>query len=143
MIINLELNVFLFLFLSDMWLTMAASVDLPLKHVQCFDYNKGYCDEDPTKCSENLIACHSDEDIVRYCMTLWKQNTTGNVILMKGCWPNNEDIYNMCNHKECISRTDPEDTDPEDKTYFCCCSGDGCNQQFKSILQNVTIEPSK
>ena len=129
-----------------MWLTMAASVDLPLEHVKCFNYKKGDCDEDPTKCSENLIECESNEYIVRYCMTLWKHNTTtGNVVLMKGCWPNNDD---MCNHKECISRTgpneaDPEDTDPEDKTYFCCCSGNGCNQQFKSIPQNVTIEPSK
>ena len=84
---------------------MAASVDLPLKHVQCFDYKKTDCEEDPTKCSENLITCQSDEDIVLFCMAIWKQNATGHEMLIKGCWPNND--QDMCNHNECISKSAP------------------------------------
>ncbi|XP_072021244.1 activin receptor type-2A-like [Amphiura filiformis] len=131
-----KLTVVLIVYLSILGLspTSAASVDLPLEPVYCWEFVQADCDKDPSKCSEELVLCHSEEETVRTCMSLWKTNITTEV-LMKGCWPNADE--KLCKMDECISRKAKEE---ETDLFFCCCTGDECNHEFKHIPDNFTEE---
>ena len=100
---------------------------------RCVYYNPGKCP--PATCNQTVEECGEPLEGKRWhCYALWTNQTGQVVILMRGCWINNENCYDQttCTSND-MSRTDES---------FCCCDGDLCNARVYDLPSVRSSSPS-
>ncbi|XP_071788835.1 activin receptor type-2A-like [Asterias amurensis] len=107
-----------------------ASVNVALSTVSCLHYNSQTCLSNDTNC-HSIRSCSEEYDTEdpdfdemdpHKCFVLWHNTTDGAEVIMRGCWQSTDCIES----ERCVSQEDST----ENNRYFCCCSGDLCNQDF-------------
>ncbi|SPP84960.1 bone morphogenetic protein receptor type-2 [Drosophila guanche] len=71
-----------------------------------------------------------------FCFTLWNQTLNGTRVVKQGCWKDNTDRNSICSQSECTSSAPTSRTN---SLYYCCCSGDVCNDQF-AVVEPAPLE---
>ncbi|XP_055841131.1 bone morphogenetic protein receptor type-2 [Episyrphus balteatus] len=74
----------------------------------------------------NFVECSQDYE---FCFGLWFLDTNGTKIVKQGCWKESGDRNVTCVQKECLS-IGHKRTNGAMNLYYCCCSGDMCNQNM-------------
>lgn len=74
----------------------------------------------------NIVECSQDYE---FCFGLWFLDTNGTKIVKQGCWKESGDRNVTCVQKECLS-IGHKRTNGATNLYYCCCSGDMCNQNM-------------
>ncbi|XP_062135497.1 bone morphogenetic protein receptor type-2 [Drosophila sulfurigaster albostrigata] len=71
-----------------------------------------------------------------FCFSLWNETANGQRLVKQGCWKDNTDRNSICNHSECTSSAP---TSRSNSLYYCCCSGDLCNDKV-AVVEPAPLE---
>ncbi|ALC43028.1 wit [Drosophila busckii] len=74
-----------------------------------------------------------------FCFTLWNQTAEGVKLVKQGCWKDNTDRNSICSQTECTSSAPTPRTN---SLYYCCCSGELCNERV-AVVEPAPLELTK
>ena len=141
--VNCQCFFLLIFFAALLGCVTGASVNVALSTVSCLHYDAQKCTGNDTNC-HSIRSCNDEfeydqsmESEPHKCFVLWQNVSDGAEVIMKGCWQSNDCVEDT----RCVSHEANTD-----ESYFCCCSGNLCNEDFHYDPQPKpisTVDPSE
>ncbi|XP_020801526.1 bone morphogenetic protein receptor type-2 [Drosophila serrata] len=147
-----------FIYSSWPWLLLAmislgSASPVPSRQYSCMSYQENdnsFHDDDTDQDVSNELQEQQIESTVlpdephqrtcsdgyTFCFTLWNQTANETRVVKQGCWKDNTDRPSICSHSECTSSAPTSKTN---SLYYCCCSGDVCNNHY-AVVEPAPLE---
>jgi len=98
----------------------------------CEYYNPAMCLKYPNHCNKTAVCDVPESGKRSHCYALWTNNSGSVKVLMKGCWLDNPQCYDL---SSCTGEKQ------NDGQYYCCCEGDFCNSVLSITIDNGSRKP--
>ena len=105
-------------------ISIRISFSTGLKSHKCVYYNsQDKCHNSNDGCGVQYEEC-GPESSIPACYTVW----SGERKMLQGCW--SPSSKSDCTPGECVTEHGQYITKKYQETYFCCCFGDNCNENY-------------